>query len=108
MLPKVGKKDLSSPKSWRPIALLSCISKGLERFIARQISWTALRYGVLSPQHCGALLKRSGMDMVAAFTHDAEVALAGGKVVSLVTMDVQGAFDALLKNRLLERMIKQG
>ena len=30
MLPKVGKKDKSSVRSWRPIALLSCISKGLE------------------------------------------------------------------------------
>ena len=31
MLPKVGKKDKTSVRSWRPIALLSCISKGLER-----------------------------------------------------------------------------
>src|SRR5438045_2891649 len=30
MLPKVGKKDKSSVRSWRPIALLSCISKDLE------------------------------------------------------------------------------
>jgi hypothetical protein len=35
MLPKVGKRDRSSVRSWRPIALLSCISKGLERIVAR-------------------------------------------------------------------------
>ncbi|RAL60100.1 hypothetical protein DID88_000725 [Monilinia fructigena] len=108
MIPKVGKKDKTSPRSWRPIALISCIGKGLERYIASQISWTALRHKVISPQHCGALPRRSGTDLAAAFTHDAELALATGNVVSIVTMDVQGAFDALLKRRLLSRMIKQG
>src|SRR5438045_3533274 len=33
MLPKVRKKDKTSARSWRLIALLSCISKGLERII---------------------------------------------------------------------------
>ena len=54
MLPKVGKKDKTSVHSWRPIALLSCVSKGLERIIARRIAWTALTNGILSSQHGGA------------------------------------------------------
>jgi hypothetical protein len=48
------------------------------------------------------------MDIVAAFTHDVEQALAVGKRVTMVTMDVQGAFDALLKNWLLHRIAQQG
>jgi hypothetical protein len=48
------------------------------------------------------------MDLVASFTHDVEHAWATGKQVTMITMDVQGAFDALLKNRLLQRMGKQG
>lgn len=108
MLPKIGKKDKTSVRSWRPIALLSCISKGLERIIARRIAWTALTSGLLSPQHGGALPKRSAMDLVAAFTHDVESAMAAGLQVTMITMDVQGAFDALLAKRLLARMTKQG
>src|SRR5947207_11721832 len=96
MLLKVGKKDKSSVQSWRPIALLSCISKGLERTIARRIAWTALTCGILSPQHGGTLPKRSAMDLIAAFTHDVESAMAAGSQVTIITMDVQGAFDALL------------
>ncbi|KAG0155024.1 hypothetical protein PDIDSM_597 [Penicillium digitatum] len=92
MIPKVGKKDKSSVRSWRPIALLSCLSKGLERIIAKRIAWTALTHGVLSPQHAGALPKLSATDLQ----------------VTLVTMDVQGAFDALLRRRLLKRMGEQG
>src|SRR6201996_9280218 len=108
MLPKVGKKDKTSVRSWRPIALLSCISKGLERIIARRIAWTALTNGILSPQHGGALPKRSTMDLVASFTHDVEAAMALGLQVTMITMDVQGAFDALLARRLLKRMTEQG
>ena len=48
------------------------------------------------------------MDLVACFTHDAKAALAAGNEVTMVTMDVQGAFDALLKYRLLQRMTDQG
>src|SRR5204863_9732827 len=52
--------------------------------------------------------KRSAMDLVASFTHDAEAAMAMGREVTMVTMDVQGAFDALLVRRLLKCMTKQG
>jgi ribonuclease HI len=108
MIPKVGKKDRTSPRSWRPIALLSCIGKGLERTVARRIAWTAMTHKILSPQHGGALPKRSAVDLTAAFTHDTEAAWAKGQHVTMVTLDVQGAFDALLKNRLLHRMAEQG
>jgi hypothetical protein len=108
MVPKVGKRDMTSVRSWRPIALLSCVSKGLERIIAKRIAWTALANGILSPQHGGALPKRSALDLVASFTHDVETAIARGHEVTVVTMDVQGAFDVLLVKRLLKRMTEQG
>jgi hypothetical protein len=44
------------------------------------------------------------MDLLASFTHDTQRAWAVGKKVTMVTMDVQRAFDALLKNQLLDRM----
>ena len=46
------------------------------------------------------------MDLVAAFTHDVEAALASNKEITMVTIDIQGAFDALLLKRLLERMTR--
>jgi hypothetical protein len=63
---------------------------------------------MISPQYGEALPKRSMMDLVAAFTHDVEAALAQGRKVTLVKMDVQGAFNALLKRRLLKRMTEEG
>jgi hypothetical protein len=88
MILKAGKKDKSLVRSWRPIALLLCISKGFERVTAQRLAWTALTYHVLSNQHRGALPKRSAIDLVASFTHDVEQAIADGKQVTMVTMDV--------------------
>ncbi|OAQ93892.1 reverse transcriptase [Purpureocillium lilacinum] len=108
MIEKPGKRDLSKPRAWRPISLLSCLGKGLERLIARRLAWASIHYGVLQPQQIGALPKRSAVDLVAALIHDIEVALARGMVATLVTMDVQGAFDTVMRNRLILRLRQQG
>jgi len=63
-----------------------------------------MTHRILSPQHRGALPKRSAADLTAAFTHNTEAAWAQGWHVTIVTLDVQGAFNALLKNRLLHWM----
>ena len=48
------------------------------------------------------------MHLVASFTHDAEQALADRLHLTMLTIDVQGAFDAMLQRRFLQRMMKQG
>ncbi|KAF7543577.1 hypothetical protein G7Z17_g10620 [Cylindrodendrum hubeiense] len=108
MIPKPGKRDLSSPRTWRPISLLSYLSKGLERLVARHLAFIAIDRKVLYKNQAGALTKRSAVDLVAALIHDIESALARGLVVTLVTMDIQGAFDTVLRNRLLQRLRQQG
>lgn len=59
ILPKTGKRDRSLPKSYRPIALLSCLGKGLERLIARRISYWALKSEILARDQCSAVRQRS-------------------------------------------------
>ncbi|ESZ89815.1 hypothetical protein SBOR_9801 [Sclerotinia borealis F-4128] len=88
MMPKTGKRDMISARLWRPIALLSCIGKNLERIVAKRIGWTALKHGIISPQHSRALSKRFVMDLMASFIHDVEMALLAGKEVTMVTMDI--------------------
>jgi hypothetical protein len=48
------------------------------------------------------------MDLVTLFTYDIEAALARSKEVTMFTLDVQEAFNALLKKRLLRHITKQG
>jgi hypothetical protein len=63
---------------------------------------------VLSSQHKGALSKRLAIDLITLFTYNVKAALARGKEVTIFTLDIQEAFDALLKRQLLKRITKQG
>ncbi|KAF4417974.1 RNA-directed DNA polymerase from transposon X-element [Fusarium acutatum] len=108
MLSKPNKKDLTSTRSWRPIALLSCLDKGLERLLARRVASTALAYKVISPQQAGAIPTRSATDLLACVTHDIEHSLENRRTATMMTLDVQGAFDAVLRRRLMIRMLQQG
>ncbi|KAI0997034.1 hypothetical protein K3495_g11150 [Podosphaera aphanis] len=107
LIPKSGR-DLSTAKGWRPIALLSCLGKGLERLVAKRIAHTALCSQKLPQQLIGALPGRSANDLVACLVHDVEHALSLRHKAVLVTLDVQGAFDATLHGRLLRRMKETG
>ncbi|KAJ3495916.1 hypothetical protein NLG97_g3048 [Lecanicillium saksenae] len=108
MVPKLNKRDLSDLGSWRPISLLSCLGKGLERVIARRMAYAAIKNGILHPNQAGALPKRSAVDIVVSLIYDIEKALAAGKVATLVTEDVMGAFDAILRNRMVLCLRQQG
>lgn len=106
-LPKAGR-NLSSIKCWRPIALLSCIGKGLERIIAKRMSYLAINSEVVGRQQFGALPKRSEIELVSCVVHDIEEARTQGWSSTLVTMNVEGTFDAVLHSRLIRRMQTQG
>ena len=108
MIPKPNKRDLSDVSAWRPISLPSCLSKGLERVIARRMAYAAIRHGITHPNQAGALPKRSATDIVTSLIYDIEKALASGKVATLVTEDVMGAFDAILANRMILCLRRQG
>ncbi|KAI0992193.1 hypothetical protein K3495_g15993, partial [Podosphaera aphanis] len=107
LLPKPGR-DQSTAKGWRPIALLSCLGKGLERLVAKRMAHTALERQAIPRQLFGALPKRSANDLVACVVHDIEHTLKMRQKAVLVTLDVQGAFDAVLYERLLKRMRNMG
>ena len=107
VLPKANR-DPALPRSYRLIALLSTLGKGLERLVARRLAWTAIREKIVHPQHFGALPGRAATDLVAAAVHDIEESWARGRVVSLLTLDIKGAFDAVLPGRMVRRLQEQG
>lgn len=107
-IPKPGKRDRSSPRSYRLIALLSVLGKGLERLLAQRVAWVAIKHKVLHPQHFGALPARSASDLAACLIHDIEDSWARGLKATMLTLDVKGAFDAVLPGRLTQRLLDQG
>ena len=73
-IPKAGKRDQSLPKSYRPISLLRTIGKGLERLVAKRLSWIAIKYKVLHQQQFGALPLRSSANLIACLVHNVKEA----------------------------------
>ncbi|CEJ91365.1 hypothetical protein VHEMI07083 [[Torrubiella] hemipterigena] len=109
MIPKPNKRDLSNPSAWRPISLLPCLSKGLERVLARRIAYMAVIHDIIPPELAGALPRRSAVDIVSSLVFDIESKVFKNHLVAtLVTMDVKGTFDAVLRNRLTQRLHRQG
>lgn len=74
----------------------------------RRIARVALIHVIISQQQAGALPTRSAADLVNCLIHEIELALASKKTTMLITMDVTGAFDAVLERHLILRMIQKG
>ncbi|KAI0995375.1 hypothetical protein K3495_g12807 [Podosphaera aphanis] len=108
ILSKSGKRDRTAPKSYRPISLFSCLGKGLERLIARRLSYWALKFDVLARDQCSAVSRCSATDLTTALLCDIKDALAARNVAGMVTVNVKSALDVVLRNRLLNRLRSQG
>jgi hypothetical protein len=63
---------------------------------------------VLSRQHKGALFKQSAIDLVTLFIYNVKAALTHSKKVIMFILNIQRAFNTLLKRQLLKRITKQG
>lgn len=106
-LPKPEKKIRSEPKSYRLIALLSCLGKVLERVVARRLSTFTLKAKLFSNLHFGAIPGRSAVDAAATLTHDVEKAMQQQNVVTALAFDIKVAFDNVSKDKLIKRLWDQ-
>lgn len=108
IIEKPNKADMTSPRSYRPIALLSVLGKGLERMVAKRMSWIAIKHRIIARQQFCALPLRSSVDLTTCLTHDIESDLAKGWTATVAKLDIKGAFDVVLPGRLALRLREQG
>lgn len=115
VIPKGGKRDPHTPKAYRPISLLSNVSKVFEKLVAKRIARASIAVGALSSTQFGAIENRSAVDALFAITHPASIALEvpntgrGGKAPrldrpTLLANDIQGAFNNTDPARLVRIM----
>ncbi|RFU26788.1 hypothetical protein B7463_g9554, partial [Scytalidium lignicola] len=101
---KPGKPDYTIPKAYRPISLLQTIGKGLEKVIARRISEYLERNNLLPRTQFGARPRRSTEHALMLLIEKIHDAWRTRKVLSLVTFDVQGAYNGVNKEVLKRRL----
>lgn len=97
-------KDPNEPSSYRPISLLSCIGKVMERIVKLRLNRHAETNKLLPEYQAGFRQKRSTTDNLLQLKHNIELALSRNRHVALITFDIKGAFDAVWHNGLLSKL----
>ncbi|RYP82468.1 hypothetical protein DL769_001661 [Monosporascus sp. CRB-8-3] len=108
MLRKSGKETYTDPKSWRPIAPLSCLGKMLEKIIANRLKDIAMQFNLLPKQQFGAP-GRSATDALQyllniVYRSWCPTGPKNRRVVSLLTLDIEGAYNHVPRDILLSTL----
>uniref|UniRef100_A0A0K8VY27 Putative RNA-directed DNA polymerase from transposon X-element n=1 Tax=Bactrocera latifrons TaxID=174628 RepID=A0A0K8VY27_BACLA len=86
-------KPTSHIENYRPISLLPCMSKVLEKIISTRIMWYARANELISPNQFGFQKGLGVIDPLLFFEHFASTALATRNHVSILSLDFEKAFD---------------
>lgn len=121
-LRKPGKGDYTIPQNYRPIALLDTIGKVMESVIASRLAYWVETHSLLPDSHIGGrksrgvehglhvLMERifTGINTKISSRERACGSKAKKMVVSLLMLDVSGAFDNVSHQRLIHNLKKRG
>ena len=102
VVPKQGQTDYSLPKNYRPIALLECLGKLLEKVITKRILHDIGAYALIPTNQFGARPHSSTIHAGLALTHDIATTHARGGCCGSLQFDIQGFFDNINHTRLVQ------
>ena len=107
VLRKPGKDDYTSPKAYRPIALLNTMGKLLTAVVAESLTFISETHQLLPRNHFGGRPGRTTTDALQTLTHLIKDAWRAKKVVGVLFLDVEAAFPNAVLERLLHNMKKR-
>ena len=91
---KPGKEGSNEVSKFRPISLLVSGGKVLEKLLINRINHHVYTRGHMNENQFGFRQQKSTVDAALAIKDSVQKSLEAGDVVALVSLDVQGAFDA--------------
>ena len=99
-VPKPGKPDYGVAAAYRPISLLECCGKLLEKIVASRVLHNASLHPILPPHQFGSRSHHCAVDAALAVVHTAQLAIKQKLVCSLLLFDIQGFFNNIHVERL--------
>ena len=105
---KPHKADYSLPKAYRPISLLECSGKLLEKIIATQVMHDLNTFSILPPSQFGSCDNHCAVNAALSIAHTAQQGRAAGFPVALLLFDIQGFFDNVRRDRLTHLLTIMG
>ena len=97
-------KDRLLKTSQRPITLLSCLSKLMEKLVNRRLQEHLESIHFYNPSQSGFRAKHCTLDNICRLEHDAHTALLEGKFCVAVLLDIARAFDSVWHHGLLQKL----
>jgi hypothetical protein len=107
ILRKPGK-PADRPNSYRPIALLNTLGKVYERIIADRIKDIVIRHKDMLPDTQFGASGRSTTLALERLNHVIYEGWTSKKKVSLLGLDILGAYDHIDRTKLLQALISKG
>lgn len=90
-----GKGQMTSPSSFRPIAILSATSKVLEKAVTEQITGYFVRNGLINENHHAYQANKSTTTALQHLTDNLSEMLERGETGIAVILDMSAAFDSV-------------
>ena len=108
VLRKPVKPSYETPKAYQPIALISTTAKLLMAIVVENLSKITENYQLLPSNHFGSRPGCSTSDAIHYLTHNIHKAWSANKVVSVLFLDVEGAFPNTVTNWLIHNLKRRG
>ena len=107
-VPKPGKKDYSSPCSHRPIQLIECLGKLVEKIVTKHLTFDAGKFNLLLFNQFGGRSNSLCLDAGLSLTHDIQTAHHKGLISSFLAVDIKGFFDHVHHDRMIHVLWTKG
>lgn len=100
------KKNALLAENYRPISLLSCSNKIMEKMISKRLKWLIENKKIIDQYQSGNRRRRSTMDNLVLLEHEVATAFQNGENLVAVFLDITKFFDRVSKVSVLEKLIK--
>ncbi|GJE94756.1 hypothetical protein PsYK624_109280 [Phanerochaete sordida] len=108
VIPKPNKPDYSRAKAYRPIVLLNCLGKLLEKVIARRMQFDSQKYGLMHPCQFGGAMQHGTQDAGIQLVHNIQQAWKRGIDSSALLLDVAQFFPSIHHGMMGAILRRQG
>ncbi|KAL1447326.1 hypothetical protein WDU94_005622 [Cyamophila willieti] len=102
---KPNKNSLIA-ENYRPISLLSCSNKIMEKMISKRLKWLVENKQIIDMYQSGNRRQRSTIDNLVLLEHEIAAAYQNNEVVIAVFLDITKFFDRVSKVSVLEKLIE--
>ena len=102
VIPKPNRADYTLAKNFRPISLLECLGKLLEKVVAKLIYRDMSNHDLVPATQFGGRNASSTLDAGLTLLHDIQAAHQAGLRAGMLLFDIQGFFDNINHDRLVK------